>query len=121
MRPYLNEQENNNEPMCAMTHHVMASHNVSMHLGATSGAIELTDVDLANKLVADWTPLGRIEFVNTDYNIAQRSGLNNARPEYDNINRRSLQSHCEGGFKKSSVAYQLLKVLGKCCVEGRQL
>jgi len=53
--------------------HVVASHNISVHLGSTGrrGAVQMANVDLTNKILTDRTTLGSIVFIHADHDVAQ--------------------------------------------------
>jgi hypothetical protein len=51
--------------------HVMAGHNIAVHVGSTLSAEEATQGHLADKLLASWTTFGGIELIYPNHYVAE--------------------------------------------------
>lgn len=58
---------------------VMTCHDIAVHVGLAIGAIKPTDLDLADKVLADRAFFGRVIFIDSDDDVAKGPGLKNTR------------------------------------------
>ena len=59
--------------------YVMPCHDIAVHVGLARGAMEPTDLDLANKVLAHRAFFGRVILIDSNDDIAKGPGLQNTR------------------------------------------